>query len=160
MTGRHPAAVLTRANRLIMNDSRSKLFLTAFYATLDLRTGWLAYANGGHNYPLWLQAETGQVEELAARGVVLGAFADIVLEEKEITLARGDTIVFYTDGVTEAIDGSEELFGEDRLIKTIEMLVQASAQDVVDAIVKAVHEFIGDTPQQDDLTLFIVKRQF
>lgn len=159
MTGRHPAAVLTRANRLIMNDSRSKLFLTAFYATLDLRTGWLAYANGGHNYPLWLQAETGQVVELAARGVVLGAFADIELEEKEITLAHGDTIVFYTDGVTEAINCTEELFGEERLIKTIEAMNQASAQDIVDAIVQAVHDFIGDTPQQDDLTLFIVKRR-
>lgn len=159
MTGRHPAAVLTRANRLILKDSRSNLFLTAFYATLDLRTGWLAYASGGHNYPLWLRAATGKVTELAARGIVLGAFEDIELEEQEITMAPGDHIILYTDGVTEAINQAEELFGEERLIKTIEAKAQVSAQEIQEAIVEKVQEFIGDTPQADDLTLFIVKRQ-
>ena len=159
MTGRHPAAVLTRANRLILNDSRSKLFLTAFYATLDLRTGWLAYANGGHNYPLWLRAESGEVTELVARGIVLGAFNDITLEEKEIIMAPGDFIILYTDGVTEAINQKEEMFGEERFIKTIEANTNTSAEKMMEAIVEAVHEFTGDTPQADDLTLFIVKRQ-
>lgn len=160
MTGRLPAAVLTRANRMIFRDSRSKLFLTAFYATLDLETGWLAYANGGHNYPLWRHAGTDEIEELVSKGIILGAFEHIELEEREIHLAPGDTIIFYTDGLTEAMDEAEQLFGEDRLIEAIRQLSPtAPAQELLAAITAANEAFTGDTPQADDVTLLIVKRQ-
>ncbi len=158
MSGRHPAGVLCRSNTLIYKDTRSKLFLTAFYATLDLRTGWMAYSNAGHNYPIRLQAETGQVTELVARGIIMGAFEQIELEEHEIDVAPGDMIIFYTDGITEAMNDTEELFGEDRLISVIKANPQAGAQEMIDTIVKAVVAFTGDTPQSDDFTIFIVKR--
>jgi sigma-B regulation protein RsbU (phosphoserine phosphatase) len=160
MTGRLPAAVLTRANRMIYKDSRSKLFLTAFYATLDLETGWLAYANGGHNYPLWRHAGTDEIEELVSKGIILGAFEQIELEEREMHLAPGDTLVFYTDGLTEAMNEDEQLFGEERFIETIRRLSpEASAQDLLEALLRAIHHYTGDTPQADDFTLLIVKRQ-
>jgi len=159
MSGRHPAGVLARANRLIYKDSRSHLFLTAFYATLDLRTGWLAYTSAGHNWPLWYQAATAHIDELAARGTIMGAFEQIELEEREIDLVPGDIIVFYTDGVTEAINANHHMFGEERLRAALAAHASASAQEILEAIVEAVYTFTGDTPQSDDMTLLIVKRQ-
>jgi sigma-B regulation protein RsbU (phosphoserine phosphatase) len=159
MSGIHPAKGLERANRLIFKDTRSKLFLTAFYATLDLRTGRLAYTNAGHNRPLWVQAETGQIQELVARGTVMGVFDEIQLEEHEINIGPGDMLIFYTDGVTESTNEQEQLFGESRLRAAIAARLGDGAQQVLEAIVQATTDFIGDMPQWDDLTLFVVKRQ-
>jgi sigma-B regulation protein RsbU (phosphoserine phosphatase) len=159
MSGRLPAGVLSRANRLIYNDSRSKLFLTAFYATLDLRTGWLAYANAGHNRPLWVHGETGEIEELRAQGTVLGIFEHIELEQREAFIDPGDLIVLFTDGVTESMNEKDQLFGLDRLYTLVKANYRASPQEVIDAIVATVLDFTGGTPQADDLTLFVVKRK-
>lgn len=158
MSGRHPAGVLRRANTLIYKDARSKLFVTAFYATLDLRTGWLAFSNAGHNWPLHLEAATGQIRDLVARGTLMGAFENIELEEKEIGLVPGDVVVFYTDGITEAMNKNEALFGETRLRQVIAAHPQAGAQQLLDAILGAIEEFTGSTPQSDDMTVLIVKR--
>lgn len=159
MSGRLPAGVLKRANTLIYKDTRSRLFLTAFYATLDLRTGWLAYASAGHNWPMLLRAESGQVCDLAAQGTIMGAFEQIELEEKEIDVSAGDILVFYTDGVTEAMNAQLELFGEERLRRVIAAHKTASAQQMLDAIVNEIAKFTGDTPQADDVTIFVIKRQ-
>ncbi len=158
MSGRHPADVLTRANNIIYKDTRSKLFLTAFYATLDLKSGWLAYSGAGHNWPMWLRAQTGKVTDMVARGTIMGAFEEIELEEHEIYVAPDDTIVFYTDGITEAMNANEDLFGEDRLRNVIAANAKAGAQQMLDAIINAVTGFISGTPQADDLTVFVVKR--
>jgi sigma-B regulation protein RsbU (phosphoserine phosphatase) len=153
-----PADVLKQANALIMKDSRSRLFLTAFYAMLDTQTGRLCYSIAGHNRPLWLRAESAVCEELAGQGIVLGIFEDIELEEREVKLAPGDLVVFYTDGVTEAMDADQFLFGEDRLRAVVTADPQTTAQQLLQAIVDAVHAFTGNAPQSDDLTLFVIKR--
>jgi sigma-B regulation protein RsbU (phosphoserine phosphatase) len=158
MSGRLPAGVLRRANTLIYKDTRSHLFLTAFYAIVDLDTGWLAYASAGHNWPLLLHAATGEVSELVAPGTIMGAFEQIQLEEQEADIASRDILVLYTDGVTEAMNQQEELFGEERLKSAIAANRDASAQEMLEAIVTAVNDFTGDMPQADDLTIFIVKR--
>jgi serine phosphatase RsbU (regulator of sigma subunit) len=163
MSGRYdsPADVLSRANQSIVRDvqSDSRLLLSAFYATLDIDSGRLTYTNGGHNWPLWLQAATGEVQPLAARGIVLGIFEDIELEERAIQVAPGDLLLFYTDGVTEARDLGNQLFEEERLRDVLVAHPEASAQQLVGAVIEAVEAFSRDTPQADDLTLFVVKRQ-
>jgi serine phosphatase RsbU (regulator of sigma subunit) len=158
---RNPAATLSRANRSIVRDiqSDSRLFLSAFYATLDTVSGRLAYANGGHVWPLWLRSASGEVQALAARGIVLGVFSDIELEEREIVVAPGDLLVFYTDGVTEARGADGQMFDEERLLAAVASNPEASAQQVLQAIVEAVEAFVGDIPQSDDLTLFVIKRR-
>jgi serine phosphatase RsbU (regulator of sigma subunit) len=160
MSGRNPAATLRRANRSIVRDiqSDSRLFMSAFYATLDTVSGQLAYANGGHNWPLWLRSATGEVEPLAARGIILGVFSDIELEECNIEVAPGDLLVFYTDGVTEARNADGQLFDEERLRAAVASNPEASAQQVLQAVVAAVGAFVGDSPQSDDLTLFVIRR--
>jgi serine phosphatase RsbU (regulator of sigma subunit) len=153
-----PASVLQRANRLLLQESHSGLFLTALYAVLDTGSGQIRYANAGHNRPLWLRTASGEIGELNARGTALGALEEIKIEECEIDIAPGDLLAFYTDGVTEAMDASGQLFGQDRLREAIGTAPGTRAQQVVTAVVDAVKTHVGKAPQSDDLTLFVVKR--
>ncbi|MFC2029444.1 SpoIIE family protein phosphatase [Chloroflexota bacterium] len=156
--GRSPSAALSRANSLIVEEGQGELFLTAFYATLDPHSGRLVYANAGHNRPLWLQAGADQLQELDARGIIMGAFGEIELEEREIDVGHGDLLVFYTDGVTEAMNARHEMFGEERLWAAVAEQSGASADQILGSIVDRVRAFCGDVPQSDDLTLFVVRR--
>jgi len=158
LAGRAPAAALLRANQLILNDSRAEMFLTAFYAELDTQSGHLAYARAGHNRPLWWQAATGDLDELDADGIVLGAIEAIKLEECAIDMAPGDLVLFYTDGVTEAVDGAGQQFDVERLRAAVAADPTAGAKQVLSGVVQALAEFTGDLPQFDDLTLVAVKR--
>jgi sigma-B regulation protein RsbU (phosphoserine phosphatase) len=159
VTGSRPAGILARVNRFIAVDLHSTLFLSAFYASLDVHSGEMAFANGGHNWPLWLRAGEGACQELSARGIVLGAFADMEFEQRRIEVAPGDVLVFFTDGVTEAMDQAGRMFEDEQLQATVMAHRDASAEQLAQAIVDAVKAFTGDTPQSDDLTLFVVKRQ-
>ena len=158
LSGRRPAKALVRANELIRKDSRSDRFVTVLFAVLDPHSGKLVYSNAGHNRPLWLQAATGELHELSARGIVLGIFEEVELEEQELEVAPGDVLLFYTDGVTEAINAHDQPFGEARLRAVLAEHAASTAEQVVQAVVGAVKEFVGDTPQSDDLTLFVLKR--
>lgn len=153
----NPAMVLKRANRLILKDSRARLFVTACYAMPNTQTGRLVYSLAGHNRPLWWQAATRVCVELTGRGTVLGIFDEIELEEHAVTLAPGDLLVFYTDGITEAMNADHQLFGEERLQTVICDHAATGPQDVITAIVAAVQSFTGGGPPSDDLTLFVVQ---
>jgi sigma-B regulation protein RsbU (phosphoserine phosphatase) len=158
-TGRSPASALMRASDLILNDSQSDLFLSAFYAKVDTDTGRLIYCSAGHNPALWLRAASDEFEQLTTQGIILGAFENIELEERRVDIAPGDVIVFYTDGVTEAIDPDEREFGLERLRRVIASHADASASQILEAVVNAVDAFAGDAPPFDDLTMVVVKRQ-
>jgi sigma-B regulation protein RsbU (phosphoserine phosphatase) len=156
--GRGPGAALTLANSVIEKDSQAGLFVTAFYATLDTDSGRMVYANAGHNRPLWLRASSRHVEALAARGIALGVLDEVDLEEREITLAPGDTVVFYTDGVTEAMNVDEEYFGEERLRAVAGAGAGLTAEDLLSAVVNGISAFAGNASQSDDLTVLVVRR--
>ena len=157
MAGRSPLEVLARTNRLIMQERQTRLFLSAFYAELDLDSGQLVYANAGHDAPLWIPAGGRACRELNAPGVILGAFHDIGLESREIELAPGDSVVFYTDGVTEARDDHGGLFGDERLSATA-TAARGGAEAVLDSIAGAVSAFTAGAAQADDLTIVVVQR--
>jgi len=159
MGGESPSAVLAQANELIGADSDSGLFLTAFYAALDTESGRMVYARAGHNPPLRVRAEGSDVQELKAQGTVLGVFDEIDLEERAIDVAPGDLLVLYTDGVTEAMDEQNRLFGEARLRELLAANHGASAAQVLQSVVDAVREHAGQVAQSDDLTLLVVKRR-
>ena len=156
--GRCPSDALTLANRLILQDSQTDLFVTVLYATLDTHSGWLTYANAGHNWPMWYQARSHLVQGLPSKGIALGVLDEIELENQSVELTHGDLVVFYTDGVTEAMDTDGQPFGQERLKEAVLANSEASAQQVLSAIVEAVGAFTGDAPQSDDLTIFVVKR--
>jgi serine phosphatase RsbU (regulator of sigma subunit) len=158
VSGRTPGAALSRANQLILNDSQADLFLSAFYGVLDAATGRLVYANAGHNSPLWYRAAHSAYEKLVPTGMVLGVLDEISLQEREITVAAGDFLVFYTDGVTEAMTADYQEFGEERLRQAALARAGDSADAILWSIVEAVNAFTTATPQSDDFTLFVVKR--
>jgi len=158
LSGRSPSEALKRANELILNDSQADVFLTAIYAMLDPETGKLTYANGGHNRPLFIEAATGEVRELSARGIILGQFEEVDLEEEAVEFSPGDTLILYTDGVTEAINADEQPFGEDRLKEILASNAGERAEEIVTAIADAVHSFAGSEPQADDFTILAVAR--
>jgi sigma-B regulation protein RsbU (phosphoserine phosphatase) len=118
----------------------------------------VVFANGGHNRPLWLRAN-GEVQELESKGIVLGLFDEISLEEKRVRLEPGDSLLFYTDGITEAISEQGELFDCERLVRLLEESTGLDPQRIVDRAVTRMFEWLGELPQSDDLTLFMVKRQ-
>jgi serine phosphatase RsbU (regulator of sigma subunit) len=157
MAGRTPLEVLARTNRLIMQERQTRLFLSAFYAEFDLDSGRLTYANAGHDAPLLVEAGGRAIRELDAPGVILGAFHDIGLESREVQLAPGDTVVFYTDGVTEARDPEGRLFGDERLAAAATG-AHGSAEAVLESVAAAVTAFTAGGAQADDLTIVVVQR--
>jgi sigma-B regulation protein RsbU (phosphoserine phosphatase) len=159
ISGRSPASALMRANQLILADSQADLFLSAIYLILDPVTGRVSFSNAGHNRPLLFRAATGHLSELIQRGIVLGAFDEITLQDDTLDLAPGDILVLYTDGVTDALNGDGEEFGEQRLFDVAQASAGGNAQEVLWAITGALAGFIGDTEQADDITCVVIKRE-
>jgi serine phosphatase RsbU (regulator of sigma subunit) len=160
-----PVEVLQRANSEIRRDigcgeenqEDMSYFVSAIYATLDVHTGRVVFANAGHTRPLCLRSK-GQVDELVSTGIVLGFFDTISLEESQVNLAPGDSLMFYTDGVTEAINEQGEIFNTPRLISILESCAGHSPVAIQDRVVTAVFDWLGSEPQSDDLALFILRR--
>jgi len=151
--------IIRDANSLIMADAKSGMFVTLFYAVLDVSARTLTYVCAGHNPPVIFKAKTGTLMRLNAKGIALGAIENIELEERKIILDGGDIVVFYTDGVTEAINKNEVQFGEERLITTIKANHELSANDMIEKIKAEVLAFCGDEPQFDDITLMALKAE-
>jgi sigma-B regulation protein RsbU (phosphoserine phosphatase) len=157
--GSPPADVLKQTNRLILEDSRAGLFVTCFYAVLNQRSGELIYANGGHNYPLLYRSATRTIETLRARGIVLGIMSEPEFEQRTTLLERGDVALLYTDGVTEAANIDHELFGDERLEAVLAQHHQRRPQEIIQAVLAAVSDFVGDANQSDDITMVIIRRE-
>ncbi|HJZ49385.1 MAG TPA: SpoIIE family protein phosphatase [Roseiflexaceae bacterium] len=156
--GRSPAVVLEQANRLILSEAKSGLFVTCFYGILDLDSGELTYASGGHNYPLVYRTATDKVEQLSAQGIVLGIIPDPRFEQRSVQLDPGDVVCFYTDGVTEAMNPRRQLFDEERLCEVLRRSHQLDPLEIIGRIIDAVTNFSASAPQTDDITLVVLKR--
>jgi sigma-B regulation protein RsbU (phosphoserine phosphatase) len=153
---RDPAEVLQRTNQIIYGDTSSDLFVTVFYAVWDHGSNTLTYSCGGHNPPILVRGN-GHLSSLSSDGIALGVLDDVKIEQNEIKLRGGDVVVFYTDGVTEAMNEDYDEFGLERLCMLAENSRQGSASDIVEAITQAVDDHAGGTPQFDDITLVVFK---
>lgn len=156
------AAVLLRVNDLLVPDAQHGMFVTAAYAILSLETGELRYANAGHCLPLLLRSGSQTLERLPKGGTALGVLADLSLQEYTTTMALGDSLILYTDGVTEAFSPRGELFGERRLFELMQAIAQTangcSAQALLEALLTSVQTFTEDAPSSDDLTVVVLQR--
>jgi len=150
-----PRDVLGRLNRLIFEIEHSDMFITLFYGILDKRERVLRYSNAGHNPPILYRE--GRVEELELKGKPLGIFEEIELEERVVELQGGDVVVFYTDGVIDAVNGEGERFGEERLRRVILEGGGMSAEVLTVAILERQRDFVCEEPQFDDTTLVVLK---
>jgi sigma-B regulation protein RsbU (phosphoserine phosphatase) len=156
---RHSAGeTLRRVNQFLLEGSRSGMFISIFYGILDLETGLLAYARAGHNPPLLLRHADHALIALDTPGVVLGVVEDVRIAEEQVQIMPGDTLVAYTDGVTEAINEANQEFGEEGLRRVLQQAHHDGAESIVDHIDAAVDQFAGDQMQFDDLTLLVLKR--
>jgi sigma-B regulation protein RsbU (phosphoserine phosphatase) len=153
------ASTLLRLNELLRNDSWSDLFVTMFYAVWNPETGRIVYANAGHNPPLLVNVQSGEIKQLKGKGIALGVLSDIVIEEYYAKMAPGDVLLAYTDGITEAMQVDYVEWGLPSLEETLSGLYSHSAGEILDGVLDAVNEFVGDAPQSDDLTLWVLRRR-
>ena len=152
-----PARVLGAVNRMLCEGNSDLLFLTAVYATLDRRTGELTYGIGGHDAPLLLQGEHC-VSVLETTGdMALGIEESLEFSEKSVVLTPDDMLVIYTDGVTEAQDETDALFGRQRLRDLLAEAGQCSASALIGAVNCAVDAFTSAAAQADDITCLALR---
>ena len=157
--GNHePGDVLREVNNLLVEDNETMMFVTLFYTLYDPHSGLLTYANGGHNAPLIRHADGSSTLLPLTGGIALGVIDGIEYEQAEVRLERGETLILYTDGVTEAMNEAEEEFGLDRLAAVLTSHPSNDPEEVNGAIFEAVRAFAGDAPQSDDITCLTLCR--
>jgi sigma-B regulation protein RsbU (phosphoserine phosphatase) len=154
-----PELVLSAVNRRILKDTNANQFVAVFYGILDPATGTLAYCNAGHVPPYLLSTQSDDaIQTLRRTGPPLGILEDVTWEQGVVQLALGDILVLYTDGITDAEDEKGTFFGQERLLGSVQANLGRSAQEMQDALMAEVHEFVGDTPQFDDIALMVLVR--
>jgi sigma-B regulation protein RsbU (phosphoserine phosphatase) len=155
--GSRAAEAIRYANTIIANDTKSGMFVTLFYGYLDAATRTLTYVNAGHNPPIHYRARDGTLMELTATGIAMGALPDAPYTQDSVQMAPGDILILYTDGITEAENVQLEMFGMERLEKTILSSRMLPAKELSQAILDAVRSFTGEHPQSDDITLMVIR---
>lgn len=151
-----PVELITRVNRLVHGYTEDSVFITFFYSILDTRTGEIVYVNAGHNPPCVLRAN-GDREYLDRGGLVVGILPGSEYEEGTTTLRAGDDLVLYTDGITEAANPEDEMFGEERLEQLLIEHRHSSAREIEEQVYSSIKDFAAGAAQADDLTMVIVK---
>ena len=146
-----PGRVLGEVNQLLYEDNEAMMFVTLLYAVYDPETRLLTYANGGHTLPVLIHADGSNTVLPSTNGIALGVMGGAEFEHASVTCSPGDTIVFYTDGVTEAFNAEGEEFGMDRLLRIFES-PPGDCRTTISSIFEAVNAFAGDAPQFDDIT--------
>jgi sigma-B regulation protein RsbU (phosphoserine phosphatase) len=150
-------ALMSRLNKITCANCPSNRFITFFITLISPSVGDMAFANAGHNPPIIVRA-SGEIEMLEDGGPVLGILPIAPYGEQRAQLGKGDLLVIYSDGVTEANDTTGQEYGEPRLIDELKRHRGARAQDIVKAVTESVSRFSVGTPQADDITLVVAKR--
>ncbi len=159
LRGVSSAECLTYANKLLCKESLDSMFVTVFYGIYHYKTGMMDYTNAGHNPPYLLRG--GRTVEClpVASNFVVGVFDDIEFESNTLTFGIGDTLLLYTDGVTEAFNDKREQFSESNLQDILASMHESSSvKEVVTSVLQSVKTFSGDYPQSDDITLLSLQR--
>lgn len=149
--------VFTQVNSLLCENNAAGMFVTAWMGILDLETGRVCYANAGHNPPV-VRRKDGTYEYLKGKSnFVLAGMEGIRYREQQLQLQQGDEIYLYTDGVTEAHDSNSQLFGEDRLLISLNSAVNMPVDDICKKVKADVNAFVGEAEQFDDITMMCIR---
>jgi serine phosphatase RsbU (regulator of sigma subunit) len=152
-----PAEALGRVNDLLLPDTQQGMFVTAVYGELDMEQGIFTYVNAGHNPPFWMKAN-GEIEKLTRTAIALGVKEQPNMQERTITIAFGDKLLLYTDGLTEAFSADGDLFGDVRLMEALASTQSHTSEEVIIIVEERLNEFIGLVPLGDDLTMLAIRR--
>ena len=156
-TGISASEVLSAVNSRICEHNKAEMFVTVWLGILEISTGTLRAANAGHEYPAIKRAD-GKFELFKDKhGFVIGGMDGIKYKEYELKLSKGDTIFLYTDGVTEATNGNNELFGNDRLVSALNIKSDFTAKELLSCVKSEIDSFVGDAPQFDDITMMALQ---
>jgi serine phosphatase RsbU (regulator of sigma subunit) len=153
--GQTPAEVASNLNRVIVNRSEANRFITMFSASLDTE-GNLVWVNAGHNPPILVRA-SGRTDTLSTKSLIVGAFDFAEYRDSHTTLGPGDLVFSYSDGVTEAVNSSSDMFGEQRLIELLQANNKLTAVQIRDLVLDEVLAFTHGLPQGDDITVLALK---
>ena len=153
----NPGECLRQVNEMLIPESDTAMFVTIFYAVLDTRTGELTFSNGGHNPP-YLVTASGDVTPFEyVGGPIIGKIPGLSFDSKTITLMPGDFIFMYSDGVTEAMDPSRNLFDDPRLIASLKRGKDLQLTDLLQSVQSELKEFAATEPQSDDITMLSMR---
>jgi serine phosphatase RsbU (regulator of sigma subunit) len=150
--------IMIRANRRIKKDIKSGMFVALLYAVLNSRDRILKMCSAGQTQPIHVSSTSGEVSLVETEGDTfpLGILDDTDYQETQLKLAAGDKVIFYTDGIVEAMNEQEELFGFERLINVVQGVRYMDADSLLKAVLNMVNEFVGGAAQHDDLTVIVV----
>lgn len=155
--GKSPSEVLSMANRIICENNTDNMFVTVWFGVLDLDTGHIVAGNAGHEFPI-IGKPDGSFELFKDKhSFVLGGMAGMKYKEYEFDLEKGGALFLYTDGVSEATDASEQLFGTERMLCTLNALPDSSPEKLIGGIRRAIDAFVGEAPQFDDMTMLCIR---
>jgi serine phosphatase RsbU (regulator of sigma subunit) len=161
-----PRDLLLAMNRILADHLDARSFITMSYAVLDLQKGTMTYARAGHTPLIYLPGppqDGRQVRILAPDGLVVGLKLDDgqlferLLEEETLPLRAGDLFLFFTDGITEAMNAQDDCFGDTRLARLVEEHAHLPSDQLRERLLREITAFVGDSPQHDDMTLILLK---
>lgn len=155
--GHSPKEVLEKVNNQLCENNEAEMFVTVWIGILEISSGKITCANAGHEYPAVKRADGSFVLLKDKHGFVLAGMEGVKYREYEIELGKGDTLFVYTDGVAEATNAKNELYGTDRLIRVLNSQEHASCDEVISLVQKDIDKFVGTAPQFDDITMLCLK---
>ncbi|MDP3428688.1 MAG: PP2C family protein-serine/threonine phosphatase, partial [Humidesulfovibrio sp.] len=153
----NPGHILARANNGLAEDNESCMFVTVFCAVLDFASGEVHYASAGHNPPVLLRANAAPLYLPTHGDPVAGAMTGVEFATDTLTLNPGDALVLYTDGVTEAMNPAQELYGEERLAQRLAEMGGLSVRETCQVLAEDVHAFADGAEQSDDITMLVLR---
>ena len=152
-SGKTPAEVLYAANNTLCEGNDAGMFVTVWLGIIDLTTGQMVCANAGHEYPALMRAGGEYVLFKDKHGLALAAMAEMPFREYELTLAPGDRLFVYTDGIPEAIDEAVQQYGTDRLVRILNRVKETAVRETLPAVREDLARFVGAADQFDDITM-------
>jgi len=155
--GLDPGRILNRVNRELSQGNETCMFATIFCGVLNTRSGEILYANGGHHDPFILRGENEAIRLNGYNGVVVGAVENATYQTGQTILRPGESIFLYTDGVTEAMNGKEEFFSDDRLVATITLLQGHPPEELISGVAEEIARFSQNMPQADDIAMMVIR---
>ncbi|MCR4559267.1 MAG: SpoIIE family protein phosphatase [Bacteroidales bacterium] len=158
LRGLSPAECIDTANKLIAADSVDCMFVTVFYGIYNIKTGEVVYCNAGHNPPHILKSDCGIEILPKPKNMVVGAMDFAVYKQDTVQLEKGDALVLFTDGVTEAMNPQKEEFGVARLNDSLQDAAMRSPQEIIDTVKDDIKTFADGAEQSDDITMLVIKR--
>ena len=153
MLGKSPSEILEKTNDALCSNNLVEMFVTVWVGIVEISTGKLTASNAGHEYPV-IKRANGQYEIYKDKhSLAVGAMEDTVYSEYEIMLGKGDRLFLYTDGVPEATDSDENMFGSLRMLDALNSTPDADPEGMLNSVKNAVNDFVQDAEQFDDLTM-------